>query len=100
MELSFQLIDDEPEVDSIMEQAFAAKEDESYCIKRVKNSPRKIFKGGVTGIIADCSFKALGMAYRAMRNSPKFKLGQTHSAEDAVAEPPASKGLFGSMFGR
>ena len=47
MELSFQFIDDEPEVHSIIEQAFAAKEDESNFLKRIKNSPRKIVEGGV-----------------------------------------------------
>ena len=35
--------------------------------------PQKIVEGGVTGIIAERSFQALGMAYRALRNSPKFK---------------------------
>ena len=34
------------------------------------------------------------MAYRALRNSPKFKQVQAQSVEDALAEPPASKGLF------
>jgi hypothetical protein len=29
-------------------------------------------KGGVTGIIAERSFQALGMPYRALRNAPKF----------------------------
>ena len=100
MELSFQFIDDEPEVHSIIEQAFAAKEDESYFVKRIKNSPQRIVEGGVTGIIAELRYQALGMAYRAMRNSSKFKQGQTQSAEDALAEPPTSKDLFGSMFGR
>lgn len=100
MELSFQFIDDEPEVHSIIEQAFAAKEDESYFIIRIKNSPRKIVEGGVTCIIAECRIQALGMAYRVMRNSPKFKQRQTQSAEDALAKQPASKGLFVSMFGR
>ena len=42
-----------------MEQAFAAKEDESDFLKRIKNSPRKIVEGGVTGIIAERSFQAL-----------------------------------------
>ena len=100
MELGLQLVDDEPEVQSIMEQAFAANEDESDFLKRIKNSPRKIVEGGVTGIIAERSFQALGMAYRALRNSPKFKQVQAQSVEDALAEPPASKGLFGSLFAR
>ena len=73
MELGLQLVDDEPEVQSIMEQAFATKEDESDFRKRIKNSPRKIVESGVTGIIAERSFQALGMAYRALCNSPKFK---------------------------
>ena len=45
MELGLQLVDDEPEVQSIMEQAFAAKEDESDFLKRIKNSPQKIVEG-------------------------------------------------------
>ena len=83
-----------------MEQAFAAKEDESNFLKRIKNSPRKIIEGGVKGIIAERNFQALGMAYRAMRNSPKFQQGQALSVEDALAEPPAWKGLFVSLFAR
>ena len=83
-----------------MEQAFAAKEDEIDFLKRIKNSPRKIIEGGVTGIIAERSFQALGMAYRALRNSPKFKKVQAQSVEDALAEPSASKGLFVSLFAR
>ena len=82
-----------------MEQAFAAKEDESNFLKRIKNSPRKIIEGGVKGIIAERNFQALGMAYRAMRNSPKFKQGQAQSVKDALAEPPASKDLL-KMFTR
>ena len=100
MELGLQLVDDEPEVQSIMEQAFTAKEDESDFLKRINNSPRKIVEGGVTGIIAERSFQALGMAYRALRNSPKFKQVQALSVEDVLAEPPASKGSFVSMFAR
>ena len=72
-----------------MEQAFAAKEDESNFLKRIKNSPRKIIEGGVKGIIAERNFQALGMAYRALRNSPKFKQVQAQSVEDALVEPPA-----------
>jgi hypothetical protein len=89
MELGLQLVDDEPEVQSIMEQAFATKEDESDFLKRIKNSPRKIVESGVTGIIAERSFQALGMAYRTLRNSPKFKQVQAQSVEDALVEPPA-----------
>ena len=100
MELGLQLVDDEPEVQSIMEQAFAAKRDESDFLKRINNSPRKIVEGGVTGIIAERSLQALGMAYRALRNSPKFKQVQAPSVEDVLAEPPASKGSFVSMFAR
>ena len=73
MELGLLLVDDEPEVQSIMEQAFAAKEDESDFLKRIKDSPRKIVEGGLTGIIPERSFQALGMAYRTLLNSPKFK---------------------------
>ena len=61
---------------------------------------RKIVEGGVTGIIAERSFQALGITYRALRNSPKFKQVQALSVEDVLAEPPASKGLFGSLFAR
>ena len=99
MELGLQLVDDEPEVQSIMEQAFAAKEDESDFLKRIKNSPRKIVEGGVTGIIAERSFQALGMAYRTLLNSPKFKQGQVRSVEDSLAEPSESKVLL-KMFAR
>ena len=94
MELGLLLVDDEPEVQSIMEQAFAAKEDESDFLKRIKNSSLKIVEGGVTGIIAEHSFHALGIAYKVLRISPRFKQGQTPSVEDALAEPLASKGLF------
>ena len=74
-----------------MEQAFAAKEDESDFLKRIKNSPRKIIEGGgVIGIIAERSFQALGMAYRVLRNSPRFKQGQKQSIGDFLAEPRAS----------
>ena len=52
MELSLQLVDDEPEVQSITKHAFSTKEDESYFLKWIKNSPRKIVEGGLTGIIA------------------------------------------------
>jgi hypothetical protein len=55
-------------------------------------------EGGVTGIIAERSFQALGMAYRALRNSWRYKEGQAQSVEDALVEPPASKGLFGSRL--
>ena len=82
-----------------MEKAFAAKEDESNFLKRISNSPRKIVEGGVKGIIAERRFQALGMAYRALRNLPKFKQGQAQSVEDALAEPPASKDLL-KMFAR
>ena len=51
-------------------------------------------------LIAERRLQALGMAYRALRNSPKFKQVQAQSVEDALAEPPASKGLFGSLFAR
>ena len=40
------------------------------------------------------------MAYRVLRNSPKFKQVQAQSVEDALAEPLASKGLFDSLFAR
>ena len=49
--------------------------------------------------ITERSFQALGMAYRALRNSYKFKQGQAQSVEDALAEPPASKDLL-KMFAR
>ncbi len=71
MELGLQLVDDEPEVQSIMEQAFAAKEDESNFLKRIKNSPRKIIESGVTGIIAERSFQALCMVYRGFAKFTK-----------------------------
>ena len=35
-------VDDEYEVQSIVEQAFAANEDKSDFLKQMKNSPRKI----------------------------------------------------------
>jgi hypothetical protein len=85
MELGLQLVDDEPKAQSIMEQAFAAKEDESYFLKRIKNSPQKTVEGGVTGIIAECSFQALGMAYRALRNSPRYKHHKPARQRDARA---------------
>ena len=97
--VNLKVVDDEPEVQSIMEQAFAAKEDESDFLKRIKNSPRKIVESGVTGIIAERSFQALGMAYRTLLNSPKFKQGQVRSVEDALAEPSESKVLL-KMFAR
>jgi hypothetical protein len=90
MERCFQIVDYDPETQNSVEQAFAAKENESDLLKRIKNSPRKIVEGGVTGIIAERSFQALGMAYRALRNSPKFKQGQKQSIGDSLAEPPAS----------
>ena len=90
MERCFQIVDYDPETQNLVEQAFAAKENESDLLKRIKNSPRKIVEGGVTGIIAERSFQALGMAYRALRNSPKFKQGQKQSIGDSLAEPPAS----------
>ena len=31
---------------------------------------------------------------------PKFEQRQTQSVEDALTEPPASKGLFVSLFAR
>jgi hypothetical protein len=93
-------VNDKPEVvSSKLIEAFAAKEDESHFLKRIKNSPRKIVVGGVTGIIAERSFQALGMAYRALRNSLRYKQGQTQSVEGALAIPTASKGLF-KMFAR
>ena len=64
------------------------------------NSNLLPLKGCITDIIYECSFHALCMAYRALRNSPKFKQVQAQSVEDALAEPPASKGLFGSLFAR
>ena len=50
--------------------------------------------------ITERSFQAIGMAYRTLRNSPKFKQVQAPSVEDVLAEPPASKGSFVSMFTR
>ena len=50
--------------------------------------------------ITERSFQALGMAYRALNNSPKFKQVQALSVEDVLAEPPASKGSFVSLFAR
>ena len=49
--------------------------------------------------VTERSFQALGMAYRALRNSYKFKQGQEQSVEDTLVEPPASKGLL-EMFAR
>ena len=49
--------------------------------------------------ITERSFQALGMAYRALRNSYKFKQGQAQSVDDTLVEPPASKGLL-EMFAR
>ena len=97
--VNLKVVDDEPEVQSIMEQAFAAKEDESDFLKRIKNSPRKIVEGGLTRIIPERSFQALGMAYRTLLNSPKFKQGQVRSVEDSLAEPSESKVLL-KMFAR
>ena len=92
IERGFQIVDYDPETQNLVEQASAAKENESGFFKRIKNSPRKIIEGGggVTGIIAERSFQALGMAYRVLRNSPRFKQGQKQSIGDSLAEPPAS----------
>jgi hypothetical protein len=40
MELGLQLVDDGPEVRSIMEHAFATKEDASDFLNRIKNAPQ------------------------------------------------------------
>lgn len=81
MELGLQLIDDDPEIKNIVEQAFAAQESESDFMQRVKNMPRKIVEGGVTGVIAERTFDAIGMAYRAMKNSRVVKEAAQRSAE-------------------
>ena len=45
MERCFQIVDYDPETQNLVEQAFAAKENESDLLKRIKNSPRKIVEG-------------------------------------------------------
>jgi hypothetical protein len=48
--------------------------------------------------ISERIFQALCIAYKALRNSLRFKQGQTQLVEEALAEPPALKKLFDSMF--
>ena len=46
MERCFQIVDYDQETQNLVEQASAAKENESGFFKRIKNSPRKIIEGG------------------------------------------------------
>ncbi len=81
MELGLQLIDDDPEVQTILEEAFAAQTSESDFMARVKNMPRRVLEGGGIGVVTERSFQAIGMAYRALKNSPAFKEGARRFAE-------------------
>lgn len=73
IELGLQLIDDDPEIQSLVEKAFAAQEAESDLMRRIKNMPRKVIEGGVTGVVAERAFEGIGLAYRAMKNSRAWK---------------------------
>jgi hypothetical protein len=46
IERGFQIVDYDQETQNLVEQASAAKENESGFFKRIKNSPRKIIEGG------------------------------------------------------
>ena len=87
MELGLQLIDDDPDMQSAIEKAFAAQESESDFMTRIKNMPRRVLEGGGIGIVTERMFQAVGMAYRFMKNSPAYKRAAGRMAEGKSPVP-------------
>ena len=73
LELGIQLIDDSSEIRAILEASLGAQEDENAFIERLKNAPRRFLEGGPIGLVFERAIEGLGMAYRAIKNSPKYR---------------------------
>ena len=87
MEMGLEAIDNDPQVQSLIEKAFAVQMDENDFMLRLKNLPRKVIEGGVTGVIAERAFEGIGMFYRAMKNSPTLKAAAARYAEGKSPVP-------------
>ena len=87
MEMGLEAIDNDPQVQSLIEKAFAVQMDENDFMMRLKNLPRKVIEGGVTGVIAERAFEGIGMFYRAMKNSPTLKAAAARYAEGKSPVP-------------
>ena len=73
LELGIQLIDDSSEIREMLETSLGAQEDENAFIERLKNAPRRFLEGGPVGLVFERAIEGLGMAYRAIKNSPKYR---------------------------
>ena len=73
LEMGIQLIDESSDIRAMLDAGLGAQEDENAFIERLKNAPRRFLEGGPLGLVAERAIEGIGMAYRAIRNSPKYQ---------------------------
>ena len=86
LELGIQLIDDSSEIREMLEASLGAQEDENAFIERLKNAPRRFLEGGPIGLVFERAVEGLGVAYRAIKNSPKYKVTSKRQQTDLSAD--------------
>ena len=88
LEMGIQLIDEDSSVREMLEASLSAQEDENAFVERLKNAPRRFLEGGPVGLVFERAIEGVGMAYRAIKNSPKYK--KTLLEKEATLEEVAA----------
>jgi hypothetical protein len=96
LEMGLQLMDDAPELQAILNKSLAAQEDENQFLERIKNAPRRFLEGGPIGIVFERLLQGLGMAYRGIKNSPRYR-AWLDDQSGAVSTEVATAGLLPSQ---
>jgi hypothetical protein len=73
LEMGIQLIDEDSSIREMLEASLSAQEDDNAFLERLKNAPRRFLEGGPVGLVFERAIEGVGMAYRAIKNSPKYK---------------------------